>query len=66
MFCAADSDEETVFGDDDDGEDLDLYSRLEQQREELESELGFDKFFEVYNTVKVVPDFLCIDTNVWE
>ena len=46
-----DSDDETVFGDDD--EDVDLFSRLEQQREELEKELGFEKFIEIYKTVQV-------------
>ncbi|KAK7500538.1 hypothetical protein BaRGS_00008113, partial [Batillaria attramentaria] len=47
-----DSDDETVFGDDDEAEDLDLFSRLEQQRADLEKELGFDKFIEVYKTVQ--------------
>ena len=40
-----------MFGDDD--EDVDLFSRLEQQREELEKELGFEKFIEIYKTVQV-------------
>lgn len=40
-----------MFGDED--EDVDLFSRLEQQREELEKELGFEKFIEIYKTVQV-------------
>ena len=40
-----------MFGDDD--EDVDLFSRLEQQREELEKELGFEKFIKIYKTVQV-------------
>ena len=48
-----DSDDETIFGDDDQDEDLDLFSRLEQQRGELEKELGEDMFIEVYRTVQV-------------
>nr|KAG5709257.1 hypothetical protein BaRGS_018009 [Batillaria attramentaria] len=51
-----DSDDETVFGDDDEAEDLDLFSRLEQQRADLEKELGFDKFIEVYKTVQALQE----------
>ena len=51
FLLTADSDDETVFGDDE--EDGDLFSRLEQQREELEGELGFEKFINIYKTVQV-------------
>ncbi|KAL8576452.1 hypothetical protein ACOMHN_049019 [Nucella lapillus] len=58
LYCTADiltlndSDEETEFGDDD--EDLDLFSRLEQQREELERDLGFERFIHIYKTVQAL------------
>ncbi|XP_046329460.2 serine/threonine-protein kinase Nek1-like isoform X2 [Haliotis rufescens] len=49
-----DSDGETQFGDDDDDDD-DLFSRLEQQRAELEAALG-DKLIEVYKAVQALQE----------
>ncbi|KAK7097527.1 hypothetical protein V1264_004489 [Littorina saxatilis] len=54
ILTLTDSDEETVFGDDD--EDLDLFGRLEQQRAELEADLGFDKFINIYKTVQALQE----------
>ncbi|XP_056011940.1 serine/threonine-protein kinase Nek1-like isoform X3 [Ostrea edulis] len=53
LFQSDDSDHDTQFGDDD---DFDLFSRLEESRAELESELGCDKFLKVYKTVQALQE----------
>ncbi|XP_062603660.1 serine/threonine-protein kinase Nek1-like [Saccostrea cucullata] len=54
LFQSDESDRDTQFGDDED--DYDLFSRLEESRAELESELGCEKFLKVYKTVQALQE----------
>ncbi|KAK3100216.1 hypothetical protein FSP39_016451 [Pinctada imbricata] len=54
LFQSDESDADTQFGDDEDN--FDLFSRLEESRAELETELGCDKFLKVYKTVQALQE----------